>query len=56
MASVRGHRLADDRRGFSAIEVSANLRIIFRFREGRVYYVEVVGYHHIRGCAMDRRG
>ncbi len=44
-AGVRVHRLAGDRRGFSAIEVSANLRIVFRFRDGNAYDVEVVDYH-----------
>ena len=42
---IRVHRLAGDRRGFSAIEVSANWRIVFRFRDGNAYDVEVVDYH-----------
>lgn len=44
-AGVRVHRLVGNRRGFSAIEVSANLRIVFRFRDGNAYDVEVVDYH-----------
>ena len=44
-AGVCVHRLVGDRRGFSAIEVSANLRIVFRFRDGNAYDAEVVDYH-----------
>ena len=49
MAGVRVHRLVGDRRGFSAIEVSANLGIIFRFRDGNAHGVEVVDYHRSLG-------
>lgn len=44
-AGYRVHRLAGDRKGFSAISVSGALRVVFRFRDGNAYDVEVVDYH-----------
>ena len=34
VAGVRVHGLVGDRKGYSAIEVFASLRIVFRFRDG----------------------
>lgn len=41
----RVHRLTGDRKGFSAVSVSKNLRVVFRFENGNAYDVEVVDYH-----------
>ena len=45
VAGVRIQRLVGDRKGYSAIEVSPSLRIVFRFRDGNAYDSEVVDYH-----------
>ena len=42
---ARLHKLKGDRQGFYAIDVSARLRIVFRFEGGNAYDVEVVDYH-----------
>ena len=44
-AGYRVHRLAGDRKGCSAVSVSAALRVVFRFEGGNAYDVEVVDYH-----------
>ena len=44
-AGHRVHRLTGNRSGYSAVEVSANLRLVFRFEGGNAYDVEVVDYH-----------
>lgn len=44
-AGYRVHRLTGDRKGFSAVSVSRNLRVVFRFVDGNAYDVEVVDYH-----------
>ena len=42
---ARLHKLRGDRQDFYAIDVSARLRIVFRFEGGNAYDVEVVDYH-----------
>ena len=44
-AGYRVHRLSGDRKGYSAVSVSARLRVVFRFEDGNAYNVEVVDYH-----------
>lgn len=39
------HQLTGDRRGFSAVTVRANWRIIFRFENGHAFDVELIDYH-----------
>jgi proteic killer suppression protein len=39
------HPLRGDLRGFWAITVLANWRIIFRFAEGNAFDVDLVDYH-----------
>jgi proteic killer suppression protein len=43
--SYRLHPLKGDRSGQWAITVRANWRITFRFHEGDVFDVDLVGYH-----------
>lgn len=39
------HPLRGDLRGFWAVKVSGNWRVIFRFEEGDAYDVDYVDYH-----------
>jgi len=39
------HPLSGDLRGFWAVSVSGNWRIIFRFENGNAYDVDLVDYH-----------
>ena len=39
------HPLSGDLRGFWAVSVSGNWRIIFRFEKGNAYDVDLVDYH-----------
>jgi proteic killer suppression protein len=41
----RLHQLKGDRKGFCAVTVRANWRIIFRFENGDAFDVELVDYH-----------
>lgn len=41
----RLHRLKGDRKGFWAVTVRANRRIIFRFENGDAFDVELIDYH-----------
>jgi len=43
--SFRLHRLKGNRRGFWAVTVRANWRIVFRFEDGRALDVDLVDYH-----------
>jgi len=45
LPGYRLHRLKGDRRGFWAVTVRANWRIIFRFENGDAFDVELVDYH-----------
>jgi len=43
--TLRLHTLKGDLKGFWAVTVRANWRIIFRFEDGRVFDVDLVDYH-----------
>ena len=43
--SFRLHPLKGDRKGFWAITVCANWRIVFRFEDGTAFDVDLVDYH-----------
>jgi proteic killer suppression protein len=43
--SFRLHRLKGNLRGFWAVTVRANWRIVFRFGQGKVFDVDLVDYH-----------
>ena len=43
--TLRLHALKGDLKGFRAVTVRANWRIIFRFEDGRVFDVDLVDYH-----------
>jgi proteic killer suppression protein len=45
VAGFRLHPLKGDRRGFWAITVRANWRVIFRFEDGEAMDVDYVDYH-----------
>lgn len=44
-ATFRLHPLKGDLEGFWSMTVRANWRVVFRFREGRVFDVDLVDYH-----------
>jgi proteic killer suppression protein len=43
--TFRLHALKGDLRGFWAVTVRANWRVIFRFSDGRAFDVDLVDYH-----------
>jgi proteic killer suppression protein len=43
--SFRLHRLSGDLKGFWAVTVRSNWRIIFRFENGRAFDVDLIDYH-----------
>jgi len=43
--SFRLHRLSGDLKGFWAVTVRSNWRIIFRFENGRAVDVDLIDYH-----------
>ncbi|MDE0261208.1 MAG: type II toxin-antitoxin system RelE/ParE family toxin [Bryobacterales bacterium] len=45
LPGARLHALKGDRKGFFALELSGNWRLVFRFEDGDAYDVEVVDYH-----------
>ena len=45
LPGARLHRLAGDRDGSWAVQVSRSLRLVFRFTDGNAYDVELVDYH-----------
>jgi toxin HigB-1 len=45
VASFRLHPLKGDRKGFWAVTVRANWRIVFRFANGRASDVDLIDYH-----------
>lgn len=45
LPTFRLHALKGDRRGYWAVTVRANWRIVFRFENGRAYDVDLVDYH-----------
>jgi proteic killer suppression protein len=45
LQSLRLHALKGDLKGFHAVTVRANWRIVFRFEDGNCYDVDLVDYH-----------
>ena len=45
LPGYRLHQLKGDRKGYFAMTVRANWRIVFRFASGNAYDVELVDYH-----------
>ena len=45
LPALRLHPLKGQRKGFWAVTVRANWRIVFRFDEGEVYDVDFLDYH-----------
>jgi proteic killer suppression protein len=45
LQSVGLHKLKGDRAGCWAIKVNGPWRIVFRFKDGNAYEVEIVDYH-----------
>ena len=45
LPGFRLHRLTGDLKGFWAVTVRANWRIVFRFERGRALDVDLVDYH-----------
>ena len=45
LPGFRLHRLTGDLKGYWAVTVRANWRVIFRFREGDAHDVELTDYH-----------
>ena len=43
--AFRLHALKGDMKGYWAVTVRANWRIIFRFEDGHAYEVELIDYH-----------
>jgi proteic killer suppression protein len=43
--SFRLHRLKGNLKGFWAVTVRANWRIVFRFEDGKAFDVDLVDYH-----------
>lgn len=41
----RLHQLKDKKKGLSAIDVSRNWRIVFKFQDGNAYVVDYEDYH-----------
>ena len=39
------HRLAGDRKGQHAVEISGSYRVVFRFEDGDACDVDVLDYH-----------
>ena len=45
MPGYRLHELRGDFRGFYAVDVSGNWRIVFKFVEGKAFDIDLVDYH-----------
>jgi proteic killer suppression protein len=45
LPGYRLHRLKGERKGFCAVTVRANWRIVFRFENGDAFDVELIDYH-----------
>jgi len=45
VAGLRLHQLTGDLKGYWAVTVRANWRIIFRFEDGDAYDLDLVDYH-----------
>ena len=45
LRSVGLHKLKGDRKGYWAINANGHWRIVFRFKDGDAYDVEILDYH-----------
>jgi proteic killer suppression protein len=45
LPSLRLHQLKGDLAGFYAVSVSGNWRVIFRFKDGQAFDVDLIDYH-----------
>ena len=45
LPGLRLHALKGDMKGFYAVDISGNWRVVFRFRENEVYDVKYLDYH-----------
>ena len=45
LPGFRSHRLKGDLRGFWAVTITGNWRIVFRFEDGNAFDVDLVDYH-----------
>ncbi len=45
LASIGLHKLAGDREGYWAMTINGPWRLVFAFRDGDAYDVEIVDYH-----------
>lgn len=45
LPGLRLHPLRGNRRGFWAVSVSGNWRVVFRFKDGDAFDVDLVDYH-----------
>ena len=45
LPGLRLHQLKGDMKGFYAVSVSGNWRIIFHFESGKAYDIELIDYH-----------
>lgn len=45
LPSFRLHALKGDMKGFWAVTVRANWRIVFKFKDGKAFDVDLVDYH-----------
>jgi toxin HigB-1 len=45
LASVGLHKLKGDRRGFWSVTINGPWRLVFQFKDGDAYDVEIVDYH-----------
>jgi proteic killer suppression protein len=45
LPGLKLHPLKGNMKGFYAVSVSGNWRIVFRFADGRVFDVELIDYH-----------
>jgi proteic killer suppression protein len=45
LPGYRLHRLKGNLKGFWSVSVSGNWRVIFRFKNGKAFDVEIIDYH-----------
>jgi addiction module HigA family antidote len=59
LPGYRLHRLKGDLKGFWAIDVTGNWRVVFRLDAGDVYDVDLIDYHpgeHVRANCLEPLG
>lgn len=45
LPGLRLHTLKGDRKGYYAVSVSGNWRMLFQFAEGKAFHVDLIDYH-----------